>query len=180
MGIGSGTRSARDPGVGLRGPRARGVRKKVELRRESGPVHPHVCYICFHERTGSLWKWTSGVSVSDLLVGRKWLPTTSEWGSAPVLGTRAGEGKCRPCDHKASTHLSTRLTGVLTLLQFLVALLVRLVMGVESERLCAQCAGDRPSIAHPLAMVVGNVVGRAGIGATELAGVHVYEKERLS
>ena len=68
------------------------------------------------------------------------------------------------------------MTGVLTLLQFLVALLVRLVMGVESERLCAQCAGDRPSIAHPLAVVVGNVFGRAGIGATELAGVHVYEK----
>ena len=98
-------------------------------------------------------------------------PGARDWGRGSVA---------TPCDHKASTHLSTRLTGVLTLLQFLVALLVRLVMRVESERLCAQGAGDRPSIAHPLAMVVGNVVGRAGIGATELAGVHVYEKERLS
>ena len=42
MGIGSGTRSARDPGAALRGPLARGVRKKVEFGRESGPVHPHV------------------------------------------------------------------------------------------------------------------------------------------
>ena len=68
------------------------------------------------------------------------------------------------------------MTGVLTLLQFLVALLVRLVVGVECECLGAQRAGDRPAIAHALAVVIGDEVGGA-VGAAVLAGVHVYEKD---
>ena len=54
---------------------------------------------------------------------------------------------------------------------------MRLVVGVECECLGAQRAGDRPSIAHSLAVVVCDEVWGAGIGAAVLAGVHVYGKE---
>ena len=54
---------------------------------------------------------------------------------------------------------------------------MRLVVGVECECLGAQCARDRPAIAHSLAVVVGNEVCGAGVGAAVLARAHVYEKE---
>ena len=56
---------------------------------------------------------------------------------------------------------------------------MRLVVGVKCKCLGAQCARDRPAVAHPLAVVVGDEVGGTGVSAAVLARVHIYRVKRF-
>lgn len=69
--------------------------------------------------------------------------------------------------YKKRPHLSARLTGILSLLHLLVALLVSFVVAPEGKGLGAERAGDGPAAAEVLAVLVGPEVRALGVGAAQ-------------